>query len=238
MTERPPASVSSRSTFAWVISFTFVVRRERGAHAAHVGVGLAVGQAGEAVEPVAAHAAAGLGIRLVEVDADRQVERMVAGPLEVVGELLDPRLVRHRRIRERPGAPRLGRILAGLAVDQVQPLGLGVVGLEVVVGDRPRRRDAAVVADLARSRARAAGTGSRRRTSCCRRRSTAGGACRRCRPCRTRARRRGSAPCGTPRGCPSSRARAGGSRRARAAGSSCRSAPACGRACRRPRRCR
>ena len=35
------------------------------------------------------------------------------------------------------------------AVDEVELLGLGVVGLEVGVGDRPRRRDAAVVADLA-----------------------------------------------------------------------------------------
>ena len=73
---------------------------------------------------------------------------MVAGALEVICELLDPRLVRDRRIRERPRAPRLGRILARLAVDEVQPLGLGVVGLEVVVGDRPRRRDAAVVLAL------------------------------------------------------------------------------------------
>ena len=36
-----------------------------------------------------------------------------------------------------------------LPVDEVETLGLGVVGLEVVVGDRPRGRDAAVVADLA-----------------------------------------------------------------------------------------
>jgi hypothetical protein len=79
-----------------------------------VGVGLAVGQAREAVEAVAAHAAALLGIGLVEVDADRQVERMMAGADEVVVHLLDARLVRDRRVRERAGARRLGRVLAGL----------------------------------------------------------------------------------------------------------------------------
>ena len=126
-----------------------VVVLERRPHAAHVRVGLAVGQAREAVEAVAAHAAARLRVGLVEVDADRQVERLVAGRREVVVELLDARLVRDRRVRERARARRLGGVLAGLAVDEVEPLGLGVVGLEVGVVDRPRGRDAAVVLDLA-----------------------------------------------------------------------------------------
>ena len=39
-------------------------------------------------------------------------------------------------------------VLAGLAVHEVQRLGLGVVGLEVGVGDRPRRGRPAVVAHL------------------------------------------------------------------------------------------
>jgi hypothetical protein len=64
-------------------------------------------------------------------------------------ELLDARLVRDRRMRERAGAARLGRVLAVLPVHEVQLLGLRVVRLEIVVGDRPGRRDAAVVADLA-----------------------------------------------------------------------------------------
>ncbi len=41
----------------------------------------------EAIEAVAAHTAPLLGVRLVQIDADRQVKRMVAGPLEVVREL-------------------------------------------------------------------------------------------------------------------------------------------------------
>src|ERR1700730_18375897 len=108
---------------------------ERRADATHVRIRLPVGQAGKPVEAVAAHTPPGLWVRLVEVDPDRQVERMVAGAFEVVCELLDSRLVGDSREREWPRAPRLGRILARLAVDQVQPLGLGVVGLEVVVGD-------------------------------------------------------------------------------------------------------
>ena len=63
-------------------------------------------------------------------------------------ELLDARLVRDGRVRERARAPRLGRVLAALPVHEVEPLGLGVVGLEVGVGERPGGRDAAVVADL------------------------------------------------------------------------------------------
>ena len=43
----------------------------------------------------------------------------------------------------------LARVLAVLAVHLVQVLGLRVVGLELVVGDRPRRRETAVVLDLA-----------------------------------------------------------------------------------------
>ena len=74
---------------------------------------------------------------------------MMARAREVVCELLDPRLVRDSRIREGPGSVRLGRILAGVAVDQVELLGLRVVGLKVRVGDRPGRRGAPVVLDLA-----------------------------------------------------------------------------------------
>src|SRR5215217_9788752 len=100
---------------------------------------LAVREAGEAVEAVAADAVASLGVALVEVDSDREVERLVTGPGEVVGELLDARLVRHRRVREGRRTERLGRILARLTVHEVEPFSFCVVGLEVGVRDRPRR---------------------------------------------------------------------------------------------------
>src|SRR5205814_9775442 len=51
------------------------------------------------------------------------------------------------RIIRRP--PRLGRVLARRAVHVVESLGARVVRLEVFVGERPRGRDAAVVANLA-----------------------------------------------------------------------------------------
>src|SRR6516164_5014754 len=74
---------------------------------------------------------------------------MQAGPLEVVGELLDARLVRDRRVGKRTRSWWLGVVLSGGAVNQVDALRLGVVGLEIFIGERPRRRDAAVVAHLA-----------------------------------------------------------------------------------------
>jgi hypothetical protein len=108
-----------------------LVLGQRRADAADVGVGLPVGQAGEPVEPVTADAPPGLGFRLVEINPDRQVERVVTCAREVVSELLDPRLVRHGGMRERTRAPGLGRILASLAVNQVEALGLCVIGLKI-----------------------------------------------------------------------------------------------------------
>jgi len=74
---------------------------------------------------------------------------MVAGGGEVVGELLDARLVGDGREWIRLACRRLGRVLAPGAVHVVELFGLRVVGLELVVGDRPGGRDAVVVAKLA-----------------------------------------------------------------------------------------
>ena len=68
---------------------------ERRPHAEHLGVGLGVHDAREAVAGRAAHAAAERHGSLVEHDAARRVERLEAGGREIVRELLDPRLVRH-----------------------------------------------------------------------------------------------------------------------------------------------
>ena len=122
---------------------------ERRPHAEHLGVGLGVDEAREAVAGGAADARAVRHVRLVEHDPARGVERVVAGRVEVVGELLDPRLVRHRRMRVRRARRRLGRVLAARAVHLVELLGLRVVRLELVVGDRPGGRDAVVVLQLA-----------------------------------------------------------------------------------------
>ena len=145
--DRASARIGLQAHDARVRAQGDVLALDRGPHAQHVRVGLAVGQAREAVEAVTAHAAPTLGIALVEIDADRQVKRVMAGLDEVVVQLLDARLVRNGRVRERPGGRSLGGILAALAMDEVQPLCLGVIRLEVVIGQRPRRRDARVVAN-------------------------------------------------------------------------------------------
>ena len=149
---RPDASVSSRSTCAFVMRSTFECS-SAGSHAHRLRVGLAVDEAREAVDPVAADAAARVDgvavVVLVEHHAERKVRRMVPELLEVVVELLDARLVLHLGIRIRTAARALGRVLPRLPVHVVEALGLRVPRLEVVVGQRPRGRDAAVMADLA-----------------------------------------------------------------------------------------
>ena len=112
---------------------------ERRPHAEHLGVGLRVDEAGEAVAGGAPDAVAVGHVRLVQPDPARRVERVVARLGEVVGELLDPRLVRDGRERVRRTGRRLGRVLAPSAVHLVELLGLRVVGLELLVLDRPRR---------------------------------------------------------------------------------------------------
>ena len=207
-------------------------------HTEHVRVRLAVDGAGEAVAVRAAHARAVGHVRLVQPDPARRVEGVVPGGGQVVGELLDPRLVRDGRERVRSARVGLGRVLVVSAVHLVEVLRLGVVGLDLVVGDRPGRRDAVVVLELPevllpqavercavelrraarRSSGSAAGTACpARRTRCPRRCS----GCRRRRPARA-----------------SSAARAGASRRAPAAGSACPTAPGAVRACRRRHRFR
>ena len=119
------------------------------ADAQHLGVGLGVDQAGEAVAGRGAQAAAVGRVGLVEHDAAGRVERVVAGGGEVVGELLDARLVGDRRMGVGGAGGRLGRVLAADPVHLVALLGLGVVGLHVVVADRPGGRDAVVVLQLA-----------------------------------------------------------------------------------------
>src|SRR4029078_10433237 len=84
----------------------------------------------------------------VQPDAAGCVERVVARSRQIVRELLDPRLVRDGRKWVWRAGVRLGRVLATCGVDLVELLGLCVVRLEVVVGDRPGRRRAVVVDQL------------------------------------------------------------------------------------------
>ena len=105
-------------------------------------------QAGEAVAGAAADAVAVGQVRLRQPDPVRGVERVVAGGLQVVRELLDPGLVRERREGVRRTRGRLCRVLTACAADLVELLGERVVRLELLVLDRPGRRDAALVLEL------------------------------------------------------------------------------------------
>src|SRR6516162_4130994 len=56
--------------------------------------------------------------------------------------------MRYRRERERPRPRRLGWVLAGPPVHQVEPFRLCVVRLKISIRDRPRGRDPPVVPDF------------------------------------------------------------------------------------------
>src|SRR5919199_2562632 len=85
---------------------------------------------------------------LVQLDAHWQREGLYALAPQAVVDFLHTRLVAHRRPRVRIVAGWLGRIGSALAVHDVQLLGPGVVRRQVLVADRPRRRDPVVVLDL------------------------------------------------------------------------------------------
>ena len=106
-------------------------------------------RAREAVAVRAAHTDAVRQVRLVDQDAARRVERVIAGRGQVIGELLDARLVGDRGVRVGRAGRRVGRILAPRAVHLVHRLGGGVVRLHVLVGDGPGRRQAVMVVQFA-----------------------------------------------------------------------------------------
>ena len=121
---------------------------ERGIHRQHLRVGLRPDQAGMAVAGGAADARAAIRALLVELDAERGVERPQARAGEVLGQVLQARLVTHRRVRVWLAGAGVRRVLAALAVHMVHALRARVVRLHLVVRDRPGRRDATVVPQL------------------------------------------------------------------------------------------
>src|SRR5206468_1954017 len=98
---------------------------------------------------IAADALARACVGLVELDSERHVERPQAEAGEVLAQLLDAGLVANGRMRIRAARGRIGRIDAALAVNVIEPFGLQIVGLEIVVADRPGGGYAAMVPDLA-----------------------------------------------------------------------------------------
>jgi hypothetical protein len=113
-----------------------------------VGVGLGVHHAGVAVAPGAADTVALRPPLFVQHDPARRVERVVAALGQVVGDLLEPWLVRDGGPRVGLAMGTLGRVLPSVAVHLVQLLGPGVPRFEVVVGQRPGRGDPVDVLEL------------------------------------------------------------------------------------------
>src|SRR5574339_236806 len=68
---------------------------------------------------------------------------------EVIGELLNARLMTHRRVRVRRAAMRLRWIFPLIAMHVIEPFGFSVIGFHVFVVERPGRRNPAVMMDLA-----------------------------------------------------------------------------------------
>ena len=114
----------------------------------HIRVRLRVHQAREAVAGPAAHAVAVEGVLLVQQHPAGRVERVQPGGGEIVGELLHPRFVTYRWERVGRAGGGLRRVLAAGAVHLVELLGLRVVGLELVVADRPGGGQAVGVGEL------------------------------------------------------------------------------------------
>src|SRR5688572_24325030 len=99
---------------------------------------------------VAANAEAFARILFIDPDPQRDVKRLQTHPFEIVVEMLYALFVTYCRILVRRAGPRVGRVLAAIAVHLIEMFGLGVIRLQLVVADGPRGRDAAVMTNLAK----------------------------------------------------------------------------------------
>ena len=109
-------------------------------------------QTRKAVEAITADArtrARHFAVFLIHENAERQGERVMAQAHQVVVQLLDARLIAHRRIAIRRTGGRLRRVDSPLAVYMIKILRFGVVGLKVLVAQRPGPGYAVVMDDFA-----------------------------------------------------------------------------------------
>src|SRR5439155_6691349 len=123
-------------------------RRERGADGEHLGVRFRIDETGMSVARLAANAAAGSGVPLVQHHPKGDVKRLEPQTGEIVAELLNTRLMTDRRMRIRTAGRRIRGIFFPAAVHLIKLLGLRVIRFQVLVRDRPRGRKAAPMLDL------------------------------------------------------------------------------------------
>src|SRR5215475_315489 len=107
-------------------------------------------QARETVACTATNAWALARVLLVKHHTKRSVKRMQSRGGEIVREVLEPRLMTYRWPRIGLACRRFRRVLPSVAVHLVKVLGVRVVRFQLVVTDRPGRRDAAMMANLSK----------------------------------------------------------------------------------------
>ena len=125
-------------------------RRQGRAHADDLGVRFGVHQAGKAIARVAPDADAAMAVLLVEEDTGWGRGGVIASLLQVVVQFLDTRLMRDRWEQIGRTGRRLGGVGVAPSMDLIEMFGLGIVGLQVVIGDRPGRRNPVVVVEFSK----------------------------------------------------------------------------------------
>src|SRR6516162_1960355 len=107
-------------------------------------------QAWEAIAGLAANAFAGAGVLFIELDPERHMEWFQPEASEIVAQLLHTRLVADRWMRIGAASERVCGVDSALPMHVIQILGFQVVRLEVVIGNGPSRRYAAVMLYLSK----------------------------------------------------------------------------------------
>src|SRR5207247_1595234 len=84
----------------------------------------------------------------IDLQSQRCVKWLQALPFKIVAECLNSRLMSDCGMWVGTARRGFGGILAALSVHVIQPFGLQVVRFQVVVGNRPRRRNSSKMLDL------------------------------------------------------------------------------------------
>src|SRR5215471_14222291 len=105
-------------------------------------------QAGKPIAGPTANALAIGHVLFIEHDSTGGRKWVITRCIQVVNELLDARLMEYRRMGIRRARRRFSRIHSAETVYLIHLLGLRVIGLHVLVADRPSRRNPIVFAQF------------------------------------------------------------------------------------------